>query len=127
MTKRILTTLLAFAFCVTGLTASGKVLVREFSGTGMGTTAEFEVRAPWILDWRVNSDYQRSLAVEVALVDATTGFHDGLILQTKRAGNGVRLFNKSGRYRFRVSSTLARWNLKVEQLTAAEAELYKPM
>jgi len=127
MTKRILTTLLAVAFCVTGLTASGKVLVREFSGTGMGTTAEFEVRAPWILDWRVNSDYQRSLAIEVVLVDATTGFHAGLILQTKRAGNGVRLFNKSGRYRFRVSSTLARWNLKVEQLTADEAELYKPM
>lgn len=127
MTKRILTTLLAVAFCVTGLTASGKVLVREFSGSGMGTTAEFEVRAPWVLDWRVNSDYQRSLAIEVVLVDATTGFHAGLILQTKRAGNGVRLFNKSGRYRFRVSSTLARWNLKVEQLTAAEAELYEPM
>lgn len=127
MMRRVLTIMLAAAFCMTGLTASGKVLIREFSGTGMGTTAEFEVRAPWILDWRVNSDYQRSLAIEVVLVDATTGFHAGLILQTKRAGNGIRLFNKSGRYRFRVSSTLTRWNLKVEQLTAAEAELYKPL
>jgi hypothetical protein len=119
--------MLAVAFCATGLTASGKVLVREFSGTGMGTTAEFEVRAPWLLDWRVNSDYQQSLSIEVALVDATTGFHSGLILKTKRAGTGVRLFNKSGRYRFRVSSNFTRWSLKVEQLTAAEAELYKPL
>ena len=92
----------------------------------MATTAEFVVRAPWILDWRVNSDYQGSLAIEISLVDATTGFHSGLILQTKRPGNGVRLFNKSGKYRFRVSSSLARWSLKVEQLTRAEAELYTP-
>lgn len=127
MMKRVLTILLAVAFCATGLTASGKVLVREFSGTGMGTTAEFVVRAPWILDWRVNSDYQRSLSIEVALVDSTTGFHAGLVLKTKRAGNGVRLFNKSGRFRFRVSSSLTRWTLKVQQLTPDEAELYKPL
>jgi hypothetical protein len=92
----------------------------------MATTAEFEVRAPWILDWLVNSDYQDSLAIEVSLVDAKTGFQSGLILQTKRPGNGVRLFNQSGKYRLRVSSTLARWQLKVEQITAAEAESYKP-
>ncbi len=126
MMKRALTILLAVAFCAAGLTASGKTRIKEFSGTGMATTAEFVVRAPWILDWRVNSDYQGSLAIEISLVDATTGFHSGLILQTKRPGNGVRLFNKSGKYRFRVSSSLARWTLKVEQLTRAEAELYTP-
>jgi hypothetical protein len=126
MMRRVLTVTIALVFCVSALTASGKILVREFSGTGTATTAEFEVRAPWILDWRVNSDYQNSLAIEVALVDGTTGFHSGLVLQTKRAGNGVRLFNQSGKYRFRVSATLARWNLKVEQLTREEAELYKP-
>jgi hypothetical protein len=126
MMRRVLTVTIALVFCVSTLTASGKILVREFSGTGTATTAEFEVRAPWILDWRVNSDYQNSLAIEVALVDGTTGFHTGLVLQTKRAGNGVRLFNQSGKFRFRVSATLARWNLKVEQLTREEAELYEP-
>ena len=126
MMRHSLTILFAVAFCATGLTASAKTRVTEFSGTGMATTAEFSVRAPWILDWRVNSDYQGSLAIEISLVDATTGFHSGLILQTKRPGNGVRLFNKSGKYRFRVSSSLARWTLKVEQLTRAEAELYTP-
>ena len=126
MVRRVLFILVSVAFCAGGLTASAKMLVREFSGTGTATTAEFEVRAPWILDWRVNSDYQGSLAIEVALVDANTGFQSGLILQTKRPGNGVRLFNQSGKYRLRVSSTLARWQLKVVQITAAEAELYTP-
>jgi len=127
MMRRTLTLFLALLLCCTGISASGKVLVREFSGTGSMTTGTFEVRAPWILDWRVNSDYQDSMAIEVALVDGTTGFHDGLVLKTKYAGTGVRLFEKSGRYRFRVSTTLVRWTLKVEQLTRAEAELYAPM
>ena len=84
------------------------------------------MQAPWILDWRVNSEYQKAMAIEVHLVDSLTGFHRGLILQTKYAGNGVRLFNQSGRFKFRVSATLADWRLKVEELTREEAELYTP-
>ena len=109
-----------------GPTADSAELVREFNGRGATTTAEFEVRAPWILDWRVNSEYQKSMAIEVHLVDGPTGFHKGLILQTKHAGNGVRLFNESGRFRFRISATLANWNLKVQELTRDEAALYLP-
>lgn len=108
------------------LTAGSKELVRQFSGEGSTTTVEFEVQAPWILDWRVNSEFQGSMAIEISLVDGATSFHKGLILQTKRPGNGVRLFRESGSYRFRISSTLARWNLKVEELTREEAEMYKP-
>lgn len=108
------------------LPAGSKELVQRFSGSGGTTTAEFEVRAPWILDWRVNSEFQGAMAIEISLVDGATGFHKGLILQTKRPGNGVKLFNESGTYRFRISSTFARWDLKVEQLSREEAELYKP-
>ena len=108
------------------LPVSGAELVREFSGEGITTTTEFEVEAPWILDWRVNSDYQRNMAIEVHLVDSLTGLHRGLILQTKYPGNGVKLFNQGGRYKFRVSATFARWHLKVEELTREEAELYTP-
>jgi len=126
MIRRVLVILISVVFCAGGLTASAKMLIRDFKGTGTATTAEFEVRAPWILDWRVNSDYQGSLAIEIALVDANTGFQSGMIVRTKRPGNGIRLFNKGGKFRLRVSSTLTRWQLKVEQLTAAEAELYTP-
>ena len=72
----------------------GADLVREFSGDGAATTAEFEVEAPWILDWRVNSEFQRAMAIEIHLVDSLTGLHRGLILQTKYPGNGVKLFNQ---------------------------------
>ncbi|MDH4108865.1 MAG: hypothetical protein OEW35_11125 [Gammaproteobacteria bacterium] len=106
--------------------AGAAELVQEFSGTGTATTAEFEVEAPWILDWRVNSDYQNAMAIEISLLDGKTGFLVGRIVQTKRPGNGVRLFKEGGSYRVRVSATLARWTVKVEELTREELELYEP-
>jgi hypothetical protein len=108
------------------LPVSGAELVAEYSGEGIMTTTEFEVEAPWIMDWRVNSDYPRSMAIEIHLVDSLTGLHRGLLLQTKYPGNGVKLFNQGGRYKFRVSSTFARWSLRVEELTREEAALYTP-
>lgn len=125
MFRKIL--LLATGLLIT-LSAGSKQLVTEFSGSGSAsmTTREFEVQAPWILDWRVNSDFQGSMAIEVSLVDGATSFHRGLILQTKQPGNGVKLFRQSGSYRFRISSTLSRWTLKVEELTREEAEQYSP-
>lgn len=112
------------------LFAAGNVgsaeLVRQFTGSASTTTVEFEVKAPWILDWRVNSEYRKTMAIEVHLVDSLTGIHRGRVLRTKYAGNGVRLFNVSGRYKFRVSSTLTDWDLKIKELTREEAELYTP-
>ena len=48
------------------------------------------------------------------------------MLHTKRKGNGVRLFRQGGTYQLRVSGSLARWTLKIMQLTPEEAELYTP-
>jgi len=107
-------------------TVSGAQLVREFHGTDDGMTPVFTVQAPWILDWRLDGDYDQLLALEVTLVEAKTGRHVGEVVRTKRKGNGVRLFNRGGTYQFRVSGSLARWTLKVQQLTAEEAELYTP-
>ncbi|NNL53895.1 MAG: hypothetical protein HKP32_01935 [Woeseia sp.] len=114
------------ALTLASFDASSKELVKQFSGTGNTTTEWFEVQAPWILDWRVNSAFQGAMAIEISLLDGNTGFHQGLLLQTKRPGDGVKLFNTSGRYRFRISTTLARWSLKVEELTREEAALYTP-
>ncbi len=102
-------------------------LVREFRGDRSMTTAEFRVEAPWILDWRLNGDYEQMMALDVQLVDARTGIAVGRIKHIKTRGTGVRLFKKGGTYKFRVSSTLARWTLRVEQLTEEEAELYTPV
>jgi hypothetical protein len=104
----------------------GAQLVREFRGSNDRTTPEFTVEAPWILDWRLDGDYDQLVALEVTLVEAKTGRHVGQVLHTKRKGNGVRMFRQGGTYQLRVTGSLARWTLKIQQLTPEEAELYTP-
>jgi len=108
------------------LNANSKELVREFNGSDSKATVEFEVKAPWIVDWRVRGDYPGQMAVHVELVSSPGGEFLGKIVTTKYVDNGVRLFNEDGRYRFQVNSTLAEWTLRVEQLTRKEAEAYIP-
>ncbi len=116
----------ALLLILAGVSASAEELVAEFKGNGNRTTAEFKVQGPWILDWRINSDYTRMLAFDLDLVDGRTGVLKGNVLRTKNLGNGVRLFNQSGSYRFRINGSFIDWHLKVKELTPAEAELYTP-
>jgi len=111
-----------------GLTPATRAeqLVKEFTGNRSMNTAEFEVQAPWIVDWRVTGELSKVVAVDVSLINATTGAYEGRVIQTKTAGNGVKLFNESGRYYFRVDATMMGWTLKVKQLTKEEAKLYTP-
>ena len=112
--------------CFASVNSHGKELIKEFTGSESKTTVEFEVEAPWIVDWRTRGDYPGQMAVNVNLLDAKSGEYIGKIVTTKYVHNGVRLFKESGLYRFQVDSTLASWTLRVEQLTRAEAETYKP-
>lgn len=123
----------AGALAILTLTAPARAgdLVREFKGTGNTTTPAFSVESPWILDWRLDSDYAMKIGLDIVLVDATTGrfvggVKSGTIKNITNRGNGVRLFNTGGRYKLRISSSLARWSIKIEQLTEEEAELYTP-
>jgi hypothetical protein len=111
-------------FCF-AVNASGKELIKEFKGTGNKTTAEFEVEAPWIVDWRTHGDYPGQMAVEVNLA-TVTGEYLGKVFVTKYVDNGVKLFNEGGTFVFQVNSSLANWTLRVEQLTRQEAEAYTP-
>lgn len=108
------------------LPALSSDVVKEFSGTSNMMTPVFTVESPWILDWRLNGDYETLIALDIMLVEARTGKHVGRVLHTKYKGNGVKLFNEGGSYQLRVSATLARWNIKIEQLTEEEAKLYTP-
>lgn len=100
--------------------------VKEFHGNGNATTAVFTVEAPWLLDWRLNGDYEQLIALDVTLIEAHTGRHVGRVLHTKRKGHGLKLFDTAGQYQLRISSTLARWTLKIQQIEAEEKELYTP-
>ncbi len=126
MNYRILLAILCVLLAPVAEPAAAAELIREFTGSGSRTTTEFEVEAPWILDWRVDGDYDQLVALDVTLVEAGTGRHIGRILHTKRKGNGVKLFKEGGTYQLRISSTLARWRIRIEQLTPDEAELYVP-
>ena len=121
--------LIIFCLLMAGVSSSVSAaeLVRKFTGSRSTETAEFEVRAPWLLDWRLNGEYPKMLAIEVSLINAQTGAHEGYALKTKYPGNGVRLFDQSGTFRLKVDSTLGDWILKIEQLTREEAEQYTPM
>lgn len=106
--------------------AIGEETVVEYQGSGNRTTSEFTVDAPWILDWRINSDYNKMLSFDLDLIDGTTGILIGNIKSAKSLGNGVSLFQKGGKYRFRINGSFIRWHLKVKELTDEEAELYTP-
>lgn len=118
--------LTVFVVLTTFSTASAADRVREFKGTGNTTTAIFNVESPWLLDWRLDGDFDELVALDVTLVEAKSGRHVGRVLHTKRKGNGVKLFKSAGRYQLRISSSLARWTIKIDQLTPEEAELYTP-
>jgi len=124
--KHIVIAALLLSIAVMSIPARTEVTIREFRGERAMQTGEFEVEAPWILDWRVTGQYARDMAVDVSLVQALTNAHEGNVLKARSPGNGVRLFGESGRYFFRVDSTLAGWTLTVKQLTPEEAELYTP-
>ena len=103
---------------------NAEILIRDFKGSQSITTSEFDVSSPWLIDWRVNSNYKENMALEVSLVDAKTGFLVCRIFKTKYAGNGVKIFNDGGRYRLRISSSFTNWNFKIKEITISEAESY---
>lgn len=130
--KSLVQALAAMLLTLLALPLTAGELVREFKGTGNTTTAEFSVESPWIIDWRLDSDHEFQVALDMVLVDAATGkfvgaVKSGTLNRVTDRTNGVRLFRSSGRYKLRISSSLARWTLKIEQLSDEEAELYTPI
>lgn len=100
--------------------------ITEFTGTASTTTAEFEVEAPWIIDWRAFSDFPQSMFLEISLLDATTGLHKGVIKETREVGTGVKMFSDSGTYKLRIQSDLTRWQVLIKELSEEEAARYTP-
>ena len=123
--QRFFLIFVTLAACTAASALQAGELVRQFSGDRSKETVEFEVEAPWLIDWRVNSEFPSSMGISVVLRNAS-GAYEGLVVKTKAPGNGVRLMEQGGRYSFKVDATVANWTLKVEQLSQEEAKLYTP-
>jgi len=95
--------------------------VQEFTGSDSAVTPVFEARAPWIIDWEVNSDYRTGPAIEAWLIDADNESNLGYVLNTTGTGHGVKLFEQGGRFYLRVNSSLVRWRFTVSELNEQEA------
>lgn len=111
---------------LTATRAGAETTVKEFSGTKSQTTPMFTVEAPWVLDWRLDADYDQLVALDITLLEGRNGRHVGRVLHTKYKGNGVKLFEEGGTYQLRISATLARYRIRIQQLTEDEAALYTP-
>ncbi len=129
--KLIIQAIATLSLALVAMPLAAGQLVREFKGSGNTTTVEFSVESPWIIDWRLDSDFDWQISLDIVLLDAATGRFIGGVKSGSRKNvtdrsNGIRLFRTSGRYKLRISSSLARWSIRVEQLTDEEAELYTP-
>ena len=124
--KQFISILIAAAMLAVSGPAGAEQLVREFKGSRTTETAEFEVKAPWLIDWRVNSEFEESMGLAIVLLNATAGTHAGTVVKTKYRGDGLRLMDEGGRFRLKVDAVLANWTIRVIQLTREEAEAYTP-
>lgn len=120
--------MLAFAAVLLAATngANAAERVAEFRGTGNTTTAIFRVESPWLIDWRLDGDYDQLMALDVTLIEARSGRHVGRVVHAKHRSNGLKMFRSAGLYQLRISSTLARWTVKIDQITPEEAAAYSP-
>lgn len=66
MTIKISRTLFAFCLVFASFQLVAAERIKEFRGSRNTDTLEFEVRAPWILDWRVVTDYPGQMAVDIS-------------------------------------------------------------
>ncbi len=126
MRLRILRLAVLIAISFIGANVHSQQTVVEFTGSQNTTTREFEVQGPWILNWRITGNTTGLVGFELMLLDGKTRMHMGTILRTRRTGNGVKLFNEGGSFRFRISAGLANYHLKVEEISEEDAKLYTP-
>ena len=126
MSKTNMMAILSMAALFFSANLAAEQLVREFSGSRTAETADFEVEGPWLIDWRVNSEFENSMGLTIVLLNAPTGTHAGTVMKTKYRGNGLRPMEEGGRFRLKVDAVLANWTIKVIQLTPEEATLYTP-
>lgn len=107
-------------------TAEAGEIILNAKGDGSTRTATFRAKGPWLLSWRINSNYRNQSAFELNLIDADTGYFHSRVIRKPRSLNGLKLFRETGTFRFEVNTTFTYWTLVVEELTEDEADAMVP-
>ena len=127
MSRTLRRVLGGLALTVITASASAGEIIATFEGSGDRTTRTFEVDGPWLLTWRVSSEYRMQTAFELTLLNGDTGLFESRVLRIRRTASGLKLFEETGRFQFRVNANFADWYLQIEQISEAEkAELERP-
>lgn len=125
MTRAARAAALCIAVALTAAAAHGQEVVARFSGSGPGNTEVFSVDGPWLLNWRVGSEFPTLAHVELHLYDARTGKLAGVALRRPGTGSGQRLIREGGEYRIVVVGTGIDWSLEIEEAPGTIAELLR--
>jgi len=102
-----------------------KELLQQFSGSVSADTPEFDVVAPWIVEWRITGEPNPGAGVRISMIKADSGAEAGLVLNTTKASESAKLFKQSGRYYFHVDANKMNWALRVTQVSQEEAKQYE--
>lgn len=92
-----------------------------FTGSGTGLTPEFEMDAPWLIDWRADSEFPRVTTIEFRLQDARSGQLLGIINQAEGSARGLKLLDDVGRFRVQVNAEDVSWKIDIMQVSGERA------
>ncbi len=88
----------------------------KFSGEGNGRTSDFSINGPWLLDWRVESEFPE-IATTTMRLEGSSAEAGGIIAEVTGAGNGLKLFRASGTFYVSVEAQNAKWRIEVSEIS----------
>jgi len=95
--------------------------IAKFSGNDNEQTAAFDVKAPWLLDYEVDSEFPDLATTTIRLEDATDQTI-GTVAAFRGTGHGLKLFRKSGRYRLNITGETTNWRIEILEISEAWAK-----
>jgi hypothetical protein len=99
--------------------------VDRFSGRGPGGTGAFSVEGPWLLSWRVGSEFPMLAHLELHLYEEPSGRFVGLAVNHTGVGSGQKVIAEGGRYRIVVVGRSMDWAIVIEEARNEIAELLR--
>ena len=126
MLQRLYFSIVFLVAPLTVASAETDVPIAKFSGHNSEQTVEFDVKAPWLVDFEVNSEFP-DLATTVIRLEDTSDQTIGTVAGFRGTGRGLKLFRTSGRYRLDIASETTEWRIEITEISEAWANRLEQM